>query len=434
MFLHNPQKILQELNKYVIGQEEAKKSLIKTLVFNIGRLSLKEEDRKEIKKKNVLLIGPTGSGKTEIARKLSEILGLPFCRVSATSFTLAGYKGNDPEDIISKYLYNDVKANYEKYSRNYLRIEAARRARERVEEYIEEKEIERILDKESEEARRLLAEELDLVTSNTIAGNSIREDVNLFEIFEGRESKESEEDRLRKEISRIFYKYFSEELKKLNRSNRPYGIANRKDLFKTLMESSIIFIDEFDKIFLGAEDGNIKEFYSELQKQLLTLVEGCTVNIENEEVSQVSTEDITFIGAGTFENVDSDRLIPELKGRFPVKIRLNKLSYKDYRNILEKSKGGIIYFCAIYPYLNIKITKNALNEMARICDELNKKEYLGARRIDQIEQVLFDYVSDLIAFGNISDIKIDRRTIRKLTSKLFNENSKNTIKSLIGFI
>jgi len=474
-------EMLKGLDKYIVGQENAKKKLVKTLLFNFQRLLLDEEERKRVRKRNIILMGPTGSGKTEMARILSEILGLPFCRVSATDFTMTGFKGDDPTDVISVHLLNEVKSNFEKYLKGYMRVEAARRAMERLrndEDFqafcrrelnnreedhneddselpINEEELYlEILDWESEQAAVELEKILELISEEDLeedddVDNEQRilkdkeeeEKLNYddtFDLESERILQQRKEKNKKVDWSARFRRYYEEELVKLFDlvEKRQITSADKKWL-KRLMESSVVFIDEFDKLFSVRLREDIEGFYLGVQKHFLTLVEGCTVTIKSLSIA-VDTTNITFIVAGTFENVDSQDLISELKGRFPVHIQVKELVYKDYLKIVRENEVGLKCLRTLYPECNISITDSALREIAKWCDKLNKKEYLGARRLDEIEQVIYEYVTDLILFEKKDDIKITKKTVNSLLKKHF-ENSlfdkkDNSASVRIGFV
>jgi len=472
----DPIEMLEELDKHIVGQEDAKKKLVKTLLFNFQRLLLDEEERKKIRKKNILLMGPTGSGKTEIARKLSEILGLPFCRVSATSITMTGFKGDDPSDIISVYLLNEVKANFDKYLRNYIKIEAARKAMQRLKD---EGDFQRFY----EERKRIKEEQKRLNSENANEENyderrEIQEEELYFELSKvdlsdlelGMEELIDEEDfnETNEEITKItdddlrelecfdfgsnerekpgkidlltkFRNYYEEEIRKLEELIEKGRISRTsKKWLKLLMESAVIFIDEFDKLFSASREKYVREFYLGVQKHLLTIVEGCNIILEKDRDFQVDTTNMTFIGAGTFEGVESEDLISELKGRFPVCIQIRKLNFKDYLTMVKRNDGGIEYLRTLFPECDISITDSALREIAKWCDELNRKEYLGARRLDEIEQMIHEYVTDLILLKKKNSIKITKKIVtsllKKHTEKSLFDKEDNSVSIRIGFV
>lgn len=435
MFL-DPALILKKLDERVFGQERAKKDLTKVVFLNLTRLFLTEEQRKIFKKKNVLLVGPTGSGKTELARVLVEILGIPFCRVSATDFTLTGYKGSDPEEIITVHLYGEVLANLDRYWENFSKLLALREtyymllesSNKQISEYMirnnikilnlaefviedtERKEKDSYKEQEKKEEQIFLDDSWEeiIFTSEDIKElkrefEKITEELSELDI-----SSNLTEDTFRK----IVREQYKKELKKLNR-------LRKDEKIKYLMEYAVIFIDEFDKLFLKGY--SIEDFYGNLQKQLLTLIEGKIIRKGSESSKvgyhlgkPVSTENMTFIAAGTFADVNSDDLIGELKGRFPVITTVERLSFESYLRILEKKFEHNSIFKDLRSKWSVKITMSAIRELAMACQKLNEIEYLGARRVEQLEYLVMNYISDKLLLEGREKVIVNAKVVRKL--------------------
>ena len=186
------------------------------------------------------------------------------------------------------------------------------------------------------------------------------------------------------------------------------------------MEYSIVFIDEFDKLFLKGHK-EVEGFYKNLQKQLLTLIEGKFIRGGSESNKTgyrlgvpVSTENITFIAAGTFADVNSNDLIGKLKGRFPVITTIEELKFDSYLRILEKRFKGSSIFGELSGKWNVKVKPSALKYLAAVCEELNEKEYLGARRVDQLEYLIMNYINEQIFFKKREKVVITVEIVKKL--------------------
>lgn len=462
--------IFRKLDEYVFGQEEAKKNLTNTIFMNLIRILLDEKQRKKFKKKNVLLIGPTGSGKTELARALAEILGIPFCRVSATDFTLTGYKGSDPEEMITVHLYNEVRANLDKYWENFSKLLAIRETystllnssnkdivefmvknnvkpldlgkivmedTEREEKSSPKKQVEEIdqaffdIDDDSWEEIVLTPEEMEKIEEAVLM---IEEELWLEEQVDNNTKIDITKD--------VFKRFVKEQYEEALRRLEHLGKGEK---IKYLMEYSIMFIDEFDKLFLKG-NRDVEDFYKNLQKQLLTLIEGKLIRGGSESNKTgyclglpVSTENITFIAAGTFVDVNSDDLIGELKGRFPVITTIEELKFDSYLRILEKRFKGSSIFSELSGKWNVKVKPSALKYLAAVCEELNEKEYLGARRVDQLEYLIMNYINEQIFFEKKEEVIITVKTVKKLLGfhlsfDVLDKGKEEKIYSRVGFV
>lgn len=436
--LLEPAFVLEKLNERVFGQERAKKDLTKVVFMNLIRLFFTEEQRETFKKKNVLLKGPTGSGKTELARALAEILGIPFCRVSATDFTLTGYKGSDPDEIVTVHLYNEVLANLDEYWEKFSELLALRgtyyallnSSDKQISEYMIRNNVgvldlmEFVMEDTKEEGKNF-AENQDKKEAIFDFYDDSWEEIpltpeNIKEIEEMVLSVEEElllesmnKDHIKRDIN-ITEETFKEIVKEqYERELRKFERLRKNEKVKHLMEYSVIFIDEFDKIFLKGP--HVEDFYKNLQKQILTLIEG--KDIRKGPVS-VSTENMTFITAGTFADVNSDDLIGELKGRFPVITEVKELDFEAYLMILKRK----LELSSVFRYLrnrwNVKITMSAIRELAIACKELNEIEYLGARRVEQLVYLVMNYIIDKLLLEDRKEVIVNAKVVRKLLKLL----------------
>lgn len=398
-----PKDVVAELDKYIIGQDEAKKLVSIALVNRYIRSRLPKEIKDEVMPKNIIMIGSTGIGKTEIARRLSKLIKAPFIKVEATKYTEVGYVGRDVESMVRDLMsiaVNMVKE--EMYST--VRDDALVRTEERIvdslfkgssnSENMDPNEI-KAEEKVKEKLRKKLrAGELD---DTTIEINiSIVENGILLEIFTGGNFEEIDMgiggllgnifDRKKKrelKIKKAKEIILAEELEKL------VDHENISDIAKSKVENmGIIFIDEIDKIAAKNRSGNDVSREG-VQRDILPIIEGSKVNTK---YGIVDTSHILFIAAGAFNLAKPSDLIPELQGRFPIKVELKSLSIDDLKKILKQTKNSLIkqYVAMFKVYdLDLKFSEEAIDRIAELTFNMNlESENLGARRLHGVMEIV----------------------------------------------
>lgn len=422
-----PSEIVRELNQHIVGQEEAKIKVAIALRNRWRRFQLQEELRQEIIPKNILMIGPTGVGKTEIARRLAKLVQAPMVKVEATKFTEVGYVGRDVDSIIRDLVQESIRLVKEEK----LRV---------IEDKIKEGAETRLLIKlfpecatnydERERKRKILREggfnnlqvEIDVEEKQfpqvQIFGPQGLEEIeiqmqSMLSGFMGPKSTK----RLVSvpEALKIFQA--QEENKALNMQ------AVISEALKRAEETGIVFIDEMDKI-AGKEKGYGPDVSREgVQRDLLPIVEGTTVQTK---YGSVKTDFILFIGAGAFHTTKPSDLIPELQGRFPIRVELSSLKAEDFYRILKEPKHSLIkQYEALLQTEGIKLEfkDEAIQAISKYTQYLNEKlEDIGARRLYTImEKVLEEVSFHAPEMGNIT-VTIDEnyvhQKIKDLTEKL----------------
>ncbi|WP_457641555.1 ATP-dependent protease ATPase subunit HslU [Persephonella sp.] len=403
-----PKQIVAELDKYIVGQREAKKAVAIALRNRWRRQKLPEDLRDEIIPKNILMIGPTGVGKTEIAKRLATLVGAPFIKVEATKFTEVGYVGRDVESIIRELAeasFKMVKA--EKMEK--VKEKARELAEEKILDYLVPPKVKRYgtfetFEEESSPARERFREmlrkgnlddrtvEIDVEEKGvSVVGGVIApglEDIEnqLKDLFSNiAPTKRKRRKMTVKEALRVLQQQEAEKLIDMDEvaSEAVYRAEN----------FGIVFIDEIDKV-AGKSSGSSPDVSREgVQRDLLPIVEGTTVSTK---YGPVKTDHILFIAAGAFHLSKPSDLIPELQGRFPIRVELQALSKEDFVKILTQPKNALIkQYKALMTTegVEIEFTDDAVEAIAEIAEEVNEKtENIGARRLHTIlEKIMEDY-------------------------------------------
>ena len=421
---YSPKQIVAELDRYIIGQQSAKKAVAVALRNRYRRSKLPEYLQEEITPKNIIMQGPTGVGKTEIARRLAKLVKAPFVKVEATKFTEVGYVGRDVESMIRDLVEASIRMVQEEKSK-----EVELRAKELVEEKlvpaITKKRKEAYPDMSDGQMRGYILQELregkvdDLVIDIALPvkpkqqtiGNGNME-ININEVFGsfmgGGNGKVKQKTMTVKEAMKELLEI--EEEKLIDPDN-----VNAEAILRAENEG-IIFIDEIDKIANKANGSQGHDVSREgVQRDILPIVEGCTVNTK---YGQIKTDHILFIAAGAFHISSVSDLIPELQGRFPINVRLHSLTEKDFEEILTKPDNAILMqYTALLGVdkVSLKFTAEAIGQIARICAVENENnEDIGARRLHTMMESLLEDIS--YEAGNTdepTDVVIDKEFVEK---------------------
>ena len=402
-----PREIVSELDKYVIGQHEAKKMVAIALRNRWRRQKLDPELRDEIAPKNIIMIGPTGVGKTEIARRLAKLAGSPFFKVEATKFTEVGYVGRDVESMVRDLMEIGVNMVREEEI-NRVKVKAEANAEERLLDLLlplkkpsaepEALEDEARQDSTREKLRKLLREgKLD----DRFVEVSVKAQGPHVEIM-AMPGLEDMEMQFRDMFSRIFPKrkktkkvkvkqayelLLQEESERLVDMDKVIEIAKER-----VEQSGIIFIDEIDKICGGSGNTRADVSREGVQRDLLPVVEGCVVNTK---YGMIRTDHILFIAAGAFHYSKPSDLVPELQGRFPLRVELKALTKDDFYRILTEPQNALTkQYRALLATegIEIEFSDSALKEISAFAQKINDEtENIGARRLYTImEKILSD--------------------------------------------
>ncbi|MFP6237357.1 HslU--HslV peptidase ATPase subunit [Helicobacter pylori] len=398
-----PREIVAYLDEYIIGQKEAKKSIAIAFRNRYRRLQLEKSLQEEITPKNILMIGSTGVGKTEIARRIAKIMELPFVKVEASKYTEVGFVGRDVESMVRDLVNNSV-----------LLVENEHK--EKLKDKIEEAVIEKIAKKllpplpsgVSEEKKQEYANSLLKMQQRIAQGELDSKEIEI----EVRKKSIEIDSNVPPEILRVqenVIKFFHKEQDKVKKtlSVKEAKEALKAEISDTLLDSEaikmeglkraessgVIFIDEIDKIAVSSKEGSRQDPSKEgVQRDLLPIVEGSVVNTK---YGSIKTEHILFIAAGAFHLSKPSDLIPELQGRFPLRVELENLTEEIMYMILTQTKTSIIkQYQALLKVEGVEIAfeDDAIKELAKLSYNANQKsEDIGARRLHTtIEKVLED--------------------------------------------
>ncbi|RKV21979.1 HslU--HslV peptidase ATPase subunit [Helicobacter pylori] len=398
-----PREIVAYLDEYIIGQKEAKKSIAIAFRNRYRRLQLEKSLQEEITPKNILMIGSTGVGKTEIARRIAKIMELPFVKVEASKYTEVGFVGRDVESMVRDLVNNSVLL---------VENEHKEKLKDKIEEAVIEKIAKKLLpplpngvseEKKQEYANSLLKMqqriaqgELDsreieievrkksIEIDSNVPPEILRVQENVIKFFH------KEQDKVKKTLS---VKEAKEALKAEISDTLLDGEAIKMEGLKRAESSGVIFIDEIDKIAVSSKEGGRQDPSKEgVQRDLLPIVEGSVVNTK---YGSIKTEHILFIAAGAFHLSKPSDLIPELQGRFPLRVELENLTEEIMYMILTQTKTSIIkQYQALLKVegVGIAFEDDAIKELAKLSYNANQKsEDIGARRLHTtIEKVLED--------------------------------------------
>jgi ATP-dependent HslUV protease ATP-binding subunit HslU len=399
-----PREILQELDKHIVGQADAKRAVAIALRNRWRRQQVKEDLRNEITPKNILMMGPTGVGKTEIARRLARLANAPFIKIEATKFTEVGYVGRDVESIVRDLVDVSVKQ---------MRETEVERVRHRAEDAAEERILDALLprpndfaaeagsgDNTRQKFRKMLREgqlddkeiEIDVQTSpfgvEIMAPPGMEDMTNQLQgLFQNLGNQRSRTRKLR-----------VEDALKLLTDEEAANLINEEELKLSALENAeqngIVFIDEIDKVARRQDTHGADVSREGVQRDLLPLVEGCTVSTK---AGMIRTDHILFIASGAFHVSKPSDLIPELQGRLPIRVELHALTVDDFVRILREPYASLTeQYTALMETegVNLEFTDDALARIAEIAWMVNEKqENIGARRLHTVMERLLESVS-----------------------------------------
>ncbi|WP_139559338.1 ATP-dependent protease ATPase subunit HslU [Methylotetracoccus oryzae] len=414
-----PREIVHELDKHIVGQNEAKRAVAIALRNRWRRMHVPEALRDEITPKNILMIGPTGVGKTEIARRLARLANAPFIKVEATKFTEVGYVGRDVESIVRDLLDAAIKMTRQgELSRVQERAELA--AEERIldvllpkasnwtaeadapESPTRQKFRQKLRDGELDDKEIELEVQASPIGVEIMAPPGMEEmSSQLQNLFQNMHSGRTRNRKLRIRDAR-----------KLLRDEEAARMVNEEDIklraLASVEQHGIVFLDEIDKICRRSEYSGPDVSREGVQRDLLPLVEGCTVSTKH---GMVRTDHILFIASGAFHLSKPSDLIPEMQGRFPIRVELNALSVGDFVRILTEPDASLTeQYSALLATegVALQFTRDGLSRIAEISWEVNERtENIGARRLHTVLEKLLEAVSFEAADRNGESIVID---------------------------
>ncbi len=430
-----PRQIVAELDRYIVGQESAKRAVAIALRNRTRRLKLSPEMAEEVAPKNIIMIGPTGVGKTEIARRLARLTNSPFIKVEASKYTEVGYVGRDVESMVRDLTDLAVAM---------VREEMAREVRDRARLNVEERLLDILLppspappsaepaesaeqfQRSREKIRRQLAG--GLLEDRTVEVEVRQDQFPAFRIF-GASGLEEMDVNVRDTMAGLFgsrtrprrmtIRDAREVLQREEEEKLVDHDAAKRLAVERVEQSGIIFIDEIDKV-AGRERGSGPEVSREgVQRDLLPLVEGTSVNTKN---GMVRTDHILFIASGAFHVSKPSDLIPEMQGRFPIRVELQPLGSKEFVRILTEPKNALVrQYQALLLTEGIELTfaDDAIRAIAEMAADVNdKSENIGARRLHTIMERLLDTISFDAPDMKEKRVDIDASYVRTMLSDI----------------
>jgi ATP-dependent HslUV protease ATP-binding subunit HslU len=430
-----PRKIVEELDKYIIGQHKAKKAVAIALRNRWRRLRLSPELKDEVLPKNIIMIGPTGVGKTEIARRLSRLANAAFVKVEASKFTEVGYVGRDVESMIR---------DLTEISLSMVKSEHVEKVQERAKGLAEERLLDLLLpqpriakgavpeeeerEKHKETRERLRAQLRDGKLDNRYVDIEVREKIMPFGVVSnvGLEDLEinlkemlgnflpEKSKRKKVKVPEALNILLQEEASKLIDIDKV-----TKEAIERVEQSGIVFIDEIDKIASRGHAHGPDVSREGVQRDLLPIVEGSTVTTKH---GPVKTEHILFIAAGAFHMTKPSDLIPELQGRFPIRVELDALGKDEFVRILTEPYNALIkqYTALLFTEeVTLNFTKDAIDEIAGIAAHVNEKtENIGARRLHTVLEKLLEDISFEAPEKKNGKLMVDKKYVNEKLNEI----------------
>ncbi|KAF0805603.1 ATP-dependent protease ATP-binding subunit HslU [Alcanivorax xiamenensis] len=427
-----PREIVSELNRHIVGQDEAKKAVALALRNRWRRMQLPAEMRAEVAPKNILMIGPTGVGKTEIARRLAKLADAPFLKVEATKFTEVGYVGRDVESIIRDLVEMAIKM---------LREKAIQRVGSKADDAAEERILDALLPAaRGEEAdntdsgtrqifRKKLREgelddrEIDIEVSANPAGVEIMAPPGMEEMTSQLQQMFSRMGGQKKRHRKLKVR----DALRLLRDEEATRFINEDELKVEAIDAvenhGIVFLDEIDKVAKRSETGGTDVSREGVQRDLLPLIEGSTVSTK---YGMVHTDHILFIASGAFHLAKPSDLIPELQGRLPIRVELSALTPEDFERILTEPRCSLTeQYKALLATegLKVEFTGDCIRRIAEVAWQVNEKtENIGARRLHTVLEKLLEEISydadDLATQYHDKPLSLDAEAVNRYLGEL----------------
>jgi len=428
-----PREIVQELDKHIIGQSEAKRAVAIALRNRWRRSQLDETLRNEITPKNILMIGPTGVGKTEIARRLARLANAPFVKVEATKFTEVGYVGRDVESIIRDLVDVAIKLTREN---------AIKQVRHRAEEAAEERVLDALLrpargdfysqgpDQGESSAtrqrfRKMLREgklddkEIEIEVSEPGVGVEIMSPPGMEDMSSQLQSLFQNLASGRRKAKKVSVREAMKLLTDEEAEKMINGDELKAQALKAVEQNGIVFLDEMDKICKRTEHSGADVSREGVQRDLLPLVEGCTVTTKH---GMVKTDHILFIASGAFHLAKPSDLIPELQGRLPIRVELNALGVEDFVRILTEPDASLTeQYVALMKTegVELEFTDEGVARIAEVAWEVNERtENIGARRLHTVMERLLESISFEASDRSGEKVMVDRAYVDRHLAEL----------------